>query len=137
MLNPVFIAFIISIPLNLLNVKSYVPEIETYSGWLNNLVTPLSLGRSSVIRKVRAMPTTGKSTNFAKLTTYIRLLENMAENLILCAFICFATPTAALASTFADQNGGDSQGAAIYTLGTTLLSVITIPLLYMALVAIL
>lgn len=153
LLNPVFIAFIISIPLNLLNVKSYVPEIETYSGWLNNLVTPLAmtvLGMKMGGIKFSAIFSSKRMyvVSFAKLVLFpvvgialtfliTLLLPSERVNLVLCAFICFATPTAALASTFADQNGGDSQGAAIYTLGTTLLSVITIPLLYMALVAIL
>jgi predicted permease len=65
------------------------------------------------------------------------LLPDEKFNLAMCSLICFATPTPALASTFGDQYGGDTENAVIYTLGTTILSVITIPLLYMALVAIL
>ena len=45
-------------------------------------------------------------------------------------FIAFAMPTAGMASTFADTFNGDVEGAAIQTLGTTILSVISIPLLY-------
>ena len=42
----------------------------------------------------------------------------------------FATPTSGLASTFADQYDGDMDGAVSYTLGTTIFSVLTIPVLY-------
>ena len=45
-------------------------------------------------------------------------------------FIAFATPTAGLASTFSDNYDGDTENAVAFTLGTTLLSVITIPLFY-------
>ena len=44
--------------------------------------------------------------------------------------IAFGTPTAGLASTFADAYDGDSEGAVAYTLGSTILSGATIPVLY-------
>ena len=37
---------------------------------------------------------------------------------------------AGLASTFADEFGGDTENAVIFTLGTTMLSILTIPCLY-------
>jgi len=152
LLNPVLIAFVVSIPLNLLNVKSYVPEIETYSGWLNNLVTPLAMTvlgmkmggiKFSTIfsNKKMYVVSTAKLVVFPIVGIALTLLVSLLlpsekVNLVLCSFICFATPTAALATTFADQYGGDTDGAAVYTLGTTLISVITIPLLYMLLLQI-
>jgi predicted permease len=152
LLNPVLISFVISIPLNLLKVKDYLPEIETYSGWLNNLVTPLAMTvlgmkmggiKFSTIfsSKQNYIVSTAKLIVFPVIGIAIAfliapLLPGEKFNLIMSSFICWATPTAALATTFADQYGGDSEGAAIYTLGTTLLSVITIPLLYMLLVLI-
>ena len=45
-------------------------------------------------------------------------------------FLALAMPTAGLASAFADQHKGDTENAVIFTLGTTVLSVATIPLLY-------
>ncbi len=42
-LNPVLIAFLIGIVLNLLKVKDYVPELVTYSDHFNNIVTPISM----------------------------------------------------------------------------------------------
>ena len=51
-------------------------------------------------------------------------------SIILGVFVAFSMPTAGLAATFADEFGGDTENAVIYTLGTTVLSVITIPTLY-------
>jgi len=42
-------------------------------------------------------------------------------------------PTAGLASAFSDQYDGDTEHAVIFTLGTTILSVVTIPALYFVL----
>ena len=52
-------------------------------------------------------------------------------------FTAFAMPTAGLASTFSDQYGGDTPSAVSFTLGTTVLSVATIPALYWLLTMIL
>ena len=41
--NPVLIAFVIGLVLNLLNVQTYVPEISSYAGHLGNIVTPISM----------------------------------------------------------------------------------------------
>lgn len=149
LLNPVLIAFVISIPLNLLNVKKYLPELQSYSGYFNNVVTPLAMtvlgmkmagikfkklfsGKKVYIVcavKLLLFPVIAVAIAFAGAL----LFPAQRVDLILCIFIAFATPTAALATTFADQYDGDSEGAATYTLATTLLSVITIPLLYLAL----
>ena len=45
-------------------------------------------------------------------------------------FVAFAMPTAGLASTFADTYGGDTDSAVAFTLSTTMLSILSIPLLY-------
>ena len=52
------------------------------------------------------------------------------EGLIMGVFMAFAVPTAGLASTFSDQLDGDTEGAVAFTLGTTILSVLTIPVIY-------
>ena len=126
-----------------------MPEVKSYAEYFNNMVTPL-------VMTVLGMKLAG--IKFSKLFTgkkvYIvcavkliifpviavalaflgaLLIPQQAFNIIICIFIGFATPTASLASTFADQYGGDSDGAVIYSLATTLLCVITIPLLYLAL----
>lgn len=153
LLNPVFIAFLVSIPLNLLNVKNFVPEIVTYTGWFNNIVTPLAMTvlgikmagvQPSALFKSKEnyIVCTAKLVIFpiigiAITMLFAMLLPDERINLAICALICFATPTPALASTFADQYGGDTDGAVTYTLGTTIFSIITIPLMYMALCLIL
>ena len=45
-------------------------------------------------------------------------------------FIAIGTPTAGLASAFSDHYNGDTENAVAFTLGTTILCVATIPLLY-------
>ena len=51
-------------------------------------------------------------------------------DMVIAVFIAFAMPTAGLSSTFSDSYNGDTEGAVAYTLGTTILSVITLPILY-------
>ena len=57
-------------------------------------------------------------------------LNIQVESIILGVFVAFSMPTAGLAATFADEFGGDTENAVIFTLGTTVLSVLTIPTLY-------
>ena len=55
----------------------------------------------------------------------------ISDDVVRAFFIAFAMPTAGLAAAFADQYKGDTENAVIFTLGTTVLSVATIPVLYM------
>ena len=144
-LNPVLIAFIVGMVLNMLNVNEYIPEVDTYSTYFSNIVTPLSmviLGMKmadipfvklfsergtyyvSTVKLV-IFPTLGVS-----LLLLLGLFFNVNADMIKGFFIAFAVPTAGLASAFADQYSGDVENAVIYTLGTTLISVLTLPLLY-------
>ena len=145
LLNPVVIAFALGIVLNLLGVTAYLPEISTYSTHLSNLVTPLSM---TVLGMKMAGVNLAKL--FTKSSTYfvsvfklivlptlaiavmvaLKMLGAANEEMVLGTFVAFATPTSGLASTFADQYGGDADGAVSYTLGSTIFSIVTIPLLY-------
>ena len=59
------------------------------------------------------------------------LLPNLMDDaMILGVFVAFAMPTAGLASAFADSFDGDTENAVGMTLGTTILSIVTIPVLY-------
>lgn len=151
-LNPVLIAFVIGLACNLLGVKKYVPEVSTYAGYLGGVVTPLSmliLGMKLGDVKISSMFTSWKTyfVSAIKLVVVPALVVGLAfalkgafafgEDLILGAFIAFAMPTAALATTFSDSYGGDVESSVSFTLGTTILSVATIPLLYWLLVALL
>ena len=147
-LNPVLIAFVIGIVLNLLKVNTYVPEVSTFSSHFSGMVTPLSmtiLGMKMAESKFASLFKSWRMYYVCALklilfpTTIVGLLlavdkifsVNIIDNsVILGFFIAFAMPTAGLASTFADGFGGDTENAVSMTLGTTVLSTLTIPLLY-------
>ena len=147
-LNPVLIAFIIGIVLNLLKVNTYIPEVSTFSSHFSGLVTPLSmtiLGMKMAEIKFTLLFKSWRMYYVCALklilfpTIIVGLLlavdkifsANTIDNsVILGFFIAFAMPTAGLASTFADGFGGDTENAVSMTLGTTLLSILTIPILY-------
>lgn len=146
-LNPVLIAFVIGIILNVAGVSRAVPELQTYATYFSNIVTPLSmvvlgmkladveLGRlltSLRMYYVSAM----RLVVFPALGVALAYVLHRIPGLGLSAdtvigfFVAIAMPTAGLASAFSDQYKGDTENAVIFTLGTTVLSVITIPVLY-------
>ncbi len=146
-LSPVLIAFVIGILLNLLKVTDYVPEVATYSTHFSNIVTPISmtiLGMKMGEVQVLKLFTNWKTyyVSALKLIVFpiaivgvllcVRLFASSVVDvdLIMGTFMAFAVPTAGLASTFSDQCDGDSESAVAFTLGTTILSIITIPILY-------
>ncbi len=150
--NPVLIAFAIGLVLNLVGVKSFLPEVSTYASYLGGLVTPLSmliLGMKLGGVPVKPMFTSWKMYYVSAIKLVVLpavivaiafLLDGLfsvGSDLTLGVFVAFAMPTAALATTFADSYGGDMDNAVSFTLGSTILSVATIPLLYWLLITIL
>ena len=147
-LNPVLIAFVIGIIANLLNVKGYVPEVATYSTHFSNLVTPISMtilgmkmGGVKFLELFKSWKTyyvsALKLVIFPIIIVAIVFVLNqvtaiITPDMVLGVLIAFAMPTAGLASTFSDNFGGDTENAVAFTLGTTVLSIVTIPLLYWA-----
>jgi predicted permease len=147
-LNPVLIAFVIGIIANLLNVKGYVPEVATYSTHFSNLVTPISMtilgmkmGGVKFLELFKSWKTyyvsALKLVVFPMIIVAIVFVLNqvtaiITPDMVLGVLIAFAMPTAGLASTFSDNFGGDTENAVAFTLGTTVLSIVTIPLLYWA-----
>ena len=146
-LNPVLIAFLVGILLNLLRVKDYVPEVVTYAGHFSNIVTPISMTILGMkLGAVRLSALFGSRRTYyvsaLKLVAFPALImavllalraipqSIVTADVILGFFVAFAMPTAGLASTFADSFGGDTENAVAFTLGTTLLSIITLPVLY-------
>ncbi len=147
-LNPVLIAFVLSCVFNLLHVKDYVNEVVVFSDYFSNIVTPVSMtvmGMKLGAIKISSLFKSGKLyyISFLRLILFpvviVALLIGLdaivnlnlsMKDIILGMFVAFAMPTAGLAATFADEFGGDSQNAVIYTLGTTVISVVTIPTLY-------
>ena len=146
-LNPVLIAFVLGCLFNVLNVKAYVPEVITFSDYFSGLVTPVSmtimgmkLGAVSLVSLLKS----GKLyyVSFLKLIVFPVVITGAlltlkfvpinlpVESIVLGVFVAFSMPTAGLAATFADEFGGDSDNAVVFTLGTTILSVLTIPTIY-------
>lgn len=146
-LNPVLVAFVLGCVCNLLAVKKYVPEVITFSDHFSNIVTPVSMtiiGMKLGATSFRALFRSGRLyyVSFLRLvlfpvavTAAMFILKAVpvnvpVESIILGVFVAFSMPTAGLAATFADEFGGDTENAVILTLGTTVLSVLTIPTLY-------
>ena len=146
LLNPVLIGFIIGIVINITNVTDYVPEIQTFSDHFKNLVTPISmlilgmkmgnikfstLFSSKKLYWVSAVKLVIFPVIAVALTYLLTLVVDIDNsNMITAIFIAFSMPTAGLGTAFADRYGGDTENSAIFTLGTTILSVATIPVLY-------
>lgn len=146
-LNPVLAAFVLGCVCNLLDIKKYVPEIITFSDHFSNIVTPISMtiiGMKLGATSFKTLFRSGKLyyISFLRLVLFPIIITAAmlalkvipinipAESIILGMFVAFSMPTAGLAATFADEYGGDTENAVILTLGTTVLSVVTIPTLY-------
>lgn len=144
-LNPVLIAFILGLILNLIGIKNVVPQISTFSEHLKNLVTPISM----IILGIKLADVPLKSLFVSKSGYYVSAIKliavpilavgvgfllkiafGLSDTIIVGFFIGFAMPTAGLSTTFADHYNGDTNNSVIYTLGSTILSVISIPILY-------
>ena len=154
LLSPVLISFLLGVCLNLLRLPEKLPEAVTYCNTFSGIVTPLSmtvigmkLGSvrfSSLFRGWRIWYVSAlRLVIFPALIVGVLLAlkaifpGSLFDGDLICAFfIGLAMPTAALSAVFADAYHGDSEGAVRYTLGTTLLSAVTLPLLYSALCAV-
>ena len=148
--TPVLIAFLVGIVLNLLGVTKEVPEVQTYATHFSNIVTPLSMvilgmklanvpmtklfatWRMYYVSAVRLVLYPALCVAIAMVLQLIPGLSVSAD-MVVAVFVAFAMPTFGLAPTFADQHKGDTEHAVVFTLGTTILSVATIPVLYMIL----
>lgn len=145
--NPVLISFIIGIILNVAGVSRAVPELQTYATHFSGIVTPLSmviLGMKMAGVEMSRLLTSGRMYYVASMrlvmfpvlaVAALWLLSavpvlSLSADTVIAFFVAFAMPTAGLASAFSDQYNGDTDNAVIFTLGTTVLSVATIPVLY-------
>lgn len=149
-LNPVLIAFITGVILNLSGIPARLPELQTYATYFSNIVTPLSMVILGMKLAGVELPRLFSSQQMYFVSAVRLILYPAAITLVMLAlrqisalaltadsvigfFIALAMPTAGLASAFSDQHNGDTENAVIFTLGTTILSVVTIPALYWAL----
>ena len=147
LMNPLVIAFAIGIVVNLINLKTYIPEISSFSNHFKSIVTPVSmtiLGMKLASVRFSSLFTSYKTyyVSALRLVAFPAVISallfvlgtigvvGITSELILGVFVAFSMPTAGLASTFADSFGGDTQNAVAFTLGTTIISIATIPILY-------
>lgn len=146
LLNPVLIGFVTGIIINLTGLTVTVPEVKTFSDHFKNLVTPISMlilgmkmGEIQFISlftsKMLYWVSTVKLFIFPIMSVVLTYLLSLilpidTVNMIVAMFIAFSMPTAGLGTAFSDRFKGDTKNSAIFTLGTTILSVITIPILY-------
>lgn len=146
-LNPVVIAFLCGVAVKASGVDAFVPEIAKFADYFGKVVTPLSmtvLGMKLASFPLKKIFTSAESYRvmLCKLVLCpvvivgaLLLLGRFApsifdDTMILATFFTMAVPTAGLASSLAESFGGDEERAAKYTLGTTLMCVVTVPILY-------
>ncbi len=152
LLNPLLIAFAVGTVVNLSGIFRAVPETVTYCTYLSNLVTPLSmliigiqLGGAQLkklfmtarVYHVSLMKLVAVPAIIVAVLLILRMFASIPNDLIIGMFIAFAMPTAGLAPVYAGMLGKDTERAVYNTIGTTVLSVITIPLLYLLLTCVL
>ena len=143
--NPCLIGFAVGLILNFTKVSSILPQVSDYLSRSQAIVTPISMIIIGIKLGSIKLSSIFKNKNMYVVSIYklivvpfiitaillvAKIWLNVSNELILGMFVAFAVPSASLATTFADNYGGDSKSAAIFTIGTTILSVLTIPALY-------
>ena len=149
-LNPVLIAFILGLIANALGLKKVLPEVSTYSAYFAAVVAPLSMTVAGIqLGSVSFKALFGSwrvyYVSFLKLLLFPAIVTGLMflakillpgafidGETVIAFFIAFAMPTAGLATTFAIQFRSDKETATACMLGTTVLAVLTVPLLYWA-----
>ncbi len=147
LLNPVMIAFFCGVIVKAIGLDGVVPEIGKFADYFGKVVTPLSmtvLGMKLASFPLKKIFTSAETYGVAlcKLVAFPavivgamlfigKIFPSVSDlNMILATFFTMAMPTAGLASSLAESFGGDGENAAKYTLGTTLLCIVTVPILY-------
>ena len=145
LLNPAIIGFLLGIIVNLTNAFAYVPEIQLFATHLSGIVTPLAMtivGIKFTEVSFKRLFTGVKTyvVMFIKLIVHPLLIFTILfvaskfieipSYIIIGSVISFAMPTSSSATTYADNFKGDTDGAVKYTLSSTVVSAITISLIY-------
>ena len=143
--SPVLIAFVIAFIINLIGVQPITKESLYYSNFLKAVVTPLAmtiLGMKFANVKMSALFTNRKVyyISFLKLLLFpaltialmlaIKFAVGLDSAIIIAVFIGFGTSTATLTTSIADRCGVGQIESSLYVLGSTLFSVISLPVLY-------
>ena len=145
LLNPAFLAFVFGIIVNLSGVITYVPEIKLVANHLKGIVTPISMMivgiklaevnlldifKSKKMYNVSIVKLLVQPIIIVSAMLIVNAFISIDTAIILGVFMAFAMPSPGTTTSFADMYDGDIDGSVIYTLGTTILSVISIPILY-------
>ncbi len=145
-LKPISISAVVGIVLSVLHVGEKVPSLIAYTGYFADLTTPLSMTilgyelsklKPGDIFLRRELYTTSImkmciSPLLAFVMVYLVMLipgVELSMPLAAAIFIATGVPTAAIASALSRDAGQDSGLAAILTVGTTILSVVFLPLM--------
>ena len=143
--NSILIAFVLGIAANLLQLGQKFPEMVTYATYMKNMVTPVSMcvigikfgqmqvGQLFCDKRLYCVSFV-RLVLFPALVAAVLLLAGLfltiPEPLILALFIGFAMPTATITTSLAVKYNVPGNGATIYVLGTTLFSVVSLPVMY-------
>ena len=147
LLNPITAAIVLGALLSAIDISLLLPYIRTYASMLAAMTAPLSMTylgfKLSKIKMNRIFREKAVYTvSLVKLVLspligigiilLLRFLNIPAsKNCFRAMFIASAVSTAATAPPLADKYGLDGEYAAVLTLGNTLLSIITLPLMYL------
>ena len=127
LLNPPTVATVIALPFFFCNVQM-PSQILTVFSYLGDMTLPLSM----IILGVRLADVHLRSL-FCDLKVYlaagVKLVFPLDRFVIIALFVIAAMPTASSVLNFAERYGGDTETAACTTLMTTVLCIVTIPVL--------
>ena len=146
LIKPVTVAFVIGVIMSLLKVGEKVPSAVTYTEFFASLTTPLSmtiLGYELAHISIKKMFLTPSLYAVAVVKLFVYPLAGFGIILLFdcipgfdvtpemssAIFLATGVSTAALAPALARDCGKDSSLASIITVGTTILSVITLPIM--------
>lgn len=151
--SPILISVLLGLAASAMSLCEKLPCVITYAEYLANLTTPLSMLVLGVELSLISLTELFKSPKAYAVYAFklilcpvltvgvfggLLLLFDLPDSieLIVAIFLATSVPTAASAPALAKKYGVDGKYAGILTLGTTVWSVFTLPLLYFALSAI-
>lgn len=138
--KPITFAIVLGFLFSLLNVRETLPAVVEYADMLAMLGTPLAMIILGV--ELAKFPLT-KVFDLRVITfpALVRLVFAPLFSILLCAvcrmsqpfsvalFLCCGAPAASISVAFARTYGRDAERAAIITLSTTVLCVLTLPVM--------
>lgn len=145
--SPIMASIVLGVIFSLAGWADAVPQIGTYAGYLAALTTPLSMlvlgvqfskiRFSALVKTPSFYPVAALKLLAMPILTVLVLIIlrwfglEIGSSLSAALFLSTAVSSAASSSAMAKKYGVDGEYAAVLTLGTTLLCVFTLPLLYM------